>query len=159
MEVVFELKQPGPNPVQQFYTVFEAIGKTFQAISHSKETGVGVKHLSGPIGIIGGWWYEFAHGGILRGISFAIMLNLNLAVINLMPLPVLDGGHIMFSLIEWIRRKPLSPRVMQPISLGFVVLIVSLFLYITYFDLSRFVSSHLRSSPKPAPSQTVPAQP
>ena len=67
-------------------------------------------------------------------LSFVAIVSVNLAVINLLPLPVLDGGHLLFFLIEAVRRRPLSAKslmVAQQIGLFIIIL---LFLLVTYND-------------------------
>jgi regulator of sigma E protease len=65
------------------------------------------------------------------------MLNINLAMINLLPIPVLDGGHIMMAIAERIRRKPLDVRIVEYTTTVFAVLLISFMLYITFFDFKR----------------------
>ena len=43
-------------------------------------------------------------------LGFLVLLNINLAILNLLPVPVLDGGHILLSIIEWIRKEPVSVK-------------------------------------------------
>lgn len=136
-EMEYVVMRPGPTPYRQFSEVLGLMGDTFQALMHSKQTGVGAKSLSGPVGIAGGWWYEISHGGWRRGLWYAVLLNINLAILNMMPLPVLDGGHIVFSVLEAIRRKPLNARFVHASSITFAVLLISFMLYVTFFDIQR----------------------
>ena len=59
---------------------------------------------------------------------------MNLAILNMLPIPVLDGGHILFGIIESVRRKPLNMRVLEYVQGVCTLLIVGLLLYITFFD-------------------------
>ena len=63
-----------------------------------------------------------------------MILNVNLAILNLLPIPVLDGGHIVLALIESVRRKPVNMRVLEVIQTSCAVLIIGYMLYITFFD-------------------------
>ncbi len=153
--VDYELVRPGPTPVKQFTDVLRMITDTFYALSHAKETGVGPGSLSGPVGIMGGWWLEIKNGGIMRGMWFAVLLNINLALLNLLPLPILDGGHILFALIEGVRRRPLNTRFVQALSTGFAILLISFMLYVTVFDFKRFFGFRFQSSEKPSPTNDV----
>ncbi len=65
---------------------------------------------------------------------FSVILNVNLAIINMVPLPVLDGGHVMLAMIEGVRRKPLNIRLLEIINTGCAMLIIGYMLYITFFD-------------------------
>ena len=70
-------------------------------------------------------------------LSFLLLLNVNLAVLNLLPLPVLDGGHILMSIIESIIRRPLPVKIQEYATTAFAVLLISFMLYVTFFDLRR----------------------
>jgi regulator of sigma E protease len=154
-ELEYEIVRPGPTPQKQFRDIFQLMGDTVYALIHSKETGVGARSLSGPVGIMGGWWHEIKNGGILRGVWFAVLLNINLAIINLLPLPVLDGGHITFATIEAIFRRPLNARFIQAASTAFAVLLISFMLYVTVFDVKRFFGFRFGSSKTPAQTNEV----
>jgi regulator of sigma E protease len=67
-------------------------------------------------------------------IWFSVVLNVNLALLNLLPIPVLDGGHITLAIIEAIRRKPLNVRVLEIVQSGFAMLLIGYMLYVTFFD-------------------------
>ncbi|MEH8018055.1 sigma E protease regulator RseP [Rheinheimera muenzenbergensis] len=73
---------------------------------------VSVKHLSGPISIAQGAGTT-ASIGLVAFLSFLALISVNLAVINLLPLPVLDGGHLMYMLVELIRGKPVSEKTQE----------------------------------------------
>jgi len=96
--------------------------------------------LAGPVGIaqITG---EVAKAGISPLLEFAAFLSINLAIINIFPLPALDGGRIVFVLLEWVRRgKRISPKREGLIhAIGFALLMAA-FLAITYQDIIRIIS-------------------
>jgi len=148
-ELEYHMVKPGPTPVQQFRDVFGLMSDTVYALIHSRETGIGARSLSGPVGIAGGWWYEIVHGGMTRGLWFAVLLNINLAIINLLPLPVLDGGHISLAVLESVRRKPLNARLVQATSMAFAALLIVFMLYVTFFDIQRLAIGrfHFGQSP------------
>jgi regulator of sigma E protease len=72
---------------------------------------------------------------------FSVILNVNLALLNLLPLPVLDGGHITLSLIEAVRRRPVSASVLNFIQSGFAALLITFMVYIAFFDTGDWVRS------------------
>ena len=72
---------------------------------------------------------------------FSVILNVNLALINLLPLPVLDGGHITLSLIEAIRRRPVSAKILNSIQTGFAMLLITFMIYIAFFDTGDWLRS------------------
>ncbi len=154
-ELEYEIVRPGPTPVRQFQDVFKLMSDTIYALVHHKETGVGARSLSGPVGIMGGWWHEIKNGGVLRGVWFAVLLNINLAILNLLPLPVLDGGHIMFAIYESAFRRPLPARLVQAVSTAFAILLISFMLYVTVFDFKRFFGFRFGADSKPAQTNEV----
>ena len=72
---------------------------------------------------------------------FSVLLNVNLALINILPLPVLDGGHILFSLIEAVRRRPVNAKLLSSIQTGFAALLIAFMIYITFFDTGDWLRS------------------
>ena len=73
------------------------------------------------------------------GLYFVVMISFALAIFNLLPLPVLDGGHVFMSLIEIIFRRPLPVIVIKVLSYMFIGLLILLMLYVTYMDVLRTV--------------------
>lgn len=134
-----------PDPVKQIKKVIHMMVKTFTALWNSRVTGVTVKDLGGPV-MIGRTIWQAIDEGIVYALNFLVLLNINLAILNLLPIPVLDGGHIIFALFEWIRRRPMSFRVASAIQTTFAVLLISFMLYITYNDIGR--EYRLRKSKK-----------
>lgn len=152
-----EIIRPGPTPGEQFEEVFASMWHMAKALRHSKETGVGVHSVSGPVGIFAAWWYGIVSNGVRQGLVIAVLLNINLAIINLFPLPILDGGHIVFALVEGAMRKPLNARIVQTVSTAFAVLLISFMLYITFFDVQRFFGRSRVTDKPPANDVIVPA--
>jgi regulator of sigma E protease len=103
-------------------------------------TGTTPFQVAGPVGIaqITG---EVAKAGASPLLEFAAFLSINLALINIFPLPALDGGRIVFVLLEWVRRgKRVSPKTEGLVHfIGFATLI-AVFMVITYHDITRIMS-------------------
>ena len=101
--------------------------------------GATTPQVAGPVGIYQ-MTAEVARAGLLALIIFTAFISLNLGIINLLPLPALDGGRIVFLLIELARRgKRVSPRVEHLVNaVGFALLIL-LMVIITYFDIARII--------------------
>src|SRR5438105_11332152 len=76
---------------------------------------------------------------------FSVVLNVNLALLNLLPFPVLDGGHILLAVLETIRRRPVSARVLQYIQTACAVVLIGFMLFIAFFDTSDWVRSARRN--------------
>jgi len=157
VELTEQIVRPGPKPWEQFSDVLEMLGTSVYAVIHHKQTGVSVKSFAGPVGILGGWWSEFASGGMRRGLWLAVVLNINLALFNLLPLPVLDGGHIVFALIEAIRRKPINARIVHVVTTGFAALLIGFMLYITFNDIQKFLPHRSPSLSVPGTNEPPPA--
>ena len=100
------------------------------------------KNVGGIISI-GVVSYSWASLGITKLLFFLCMLSLNLAFLNVLPIPILDGGHLMFLIIEKIKGSPVSERVFGYSQMVGIVLIVSLMIYVTYNDLVRWVFTPL----------------
>ena len=100
---------------------------------------VSPRDLGGPI-LIGQLSGEAARLGPDAFLGFMALFSMNLAVLNLLPIPVLDGGHLLFLFIEAVRRKPLSPVQRQKLTqVGFFVLVAIMVLALTN-DIGRLVS-------------------
>ena len=69
-----------------------------------------------------------------------VLININLAIFNLLPIPVLDGGHILFATISKIKKEALPPNLVASIQGGFMLLLFSLMIYVTFFDVNRWIS-------------------
>ena len=85
--------------------------------------------------------HSFAAVGLTKLFYFLCMLSMNLAFLNVLPIPVLDGGHLFFLIVEKIKGSPVSERVLGYSQIVGVVLILSLMIYVTYNDLMRWVFS------------------
>ena len=102
--------------------------------------GPGIE-LSGPIGIAQVTGEVVEQAGWLRLIELAALLSLNLAIINILPLPMLDGGRIMFVLLEIVRRgKRISPEKEGMVHFAGFVLLITFVLVVSYFDILRAIS-------------------
>jgi regulator of sigma E protease len=92
---------------------------------------------------------------------FSVVLNVNLAILNMLPIPVLDGGHIILALIEGVRRKPVSMKILEWVQTACATVIIGYMLYISFFDIGDLLgkSGDQKSSKKqvPAAEQSTPA--
>lgn len=99
-------------------------------------TGKAPAEVSGPIGVaqMAG---QVAEKGLLPLMNFVAFLSINLGVINLLPLPALDGGHVVLLFLEVLRGKPLGSKAMYNIQMVGVGLIIALTLFSTFKDITR----------------------
>lgn len=124
-----------PKPWEQFWDDLVRIWRTLSGLI---TRNIPVKAISGPVGIIGIIGISLQVGWIPL-LSIIALISLNLGIINLLPIPVLDGGHIMFNLLEAIRKRPLSIKTIMRIQNVFTGLVILLILYITYNDILRWI--------------------
>jgi regulator of sigma E protease len=130
-----------PSPLAQIQASINQIFATIGAITAPK-SHVGVQQLGGAVMIVRVYGNLFQdEDGWRRVLWFSVLLNVNLALLNMLPLPMLDGGHIVLSLIEFIRRRPLSARILNNIQTGFAALLIGFMLYIAFFDTGDWVRS------------------
>lgn len=139
----------GIYPVMQVkhYSVGEsftmAISYTYNIIHamvqglYDMVTGATKAALSGPIGVaqMAG---QVASTGFVSLLQFTAILSINLGIINLLPIPALDGGHLILILIEGITRRKLPPKALYYIQMTGVSILIMIFLYATISDVSRF---------------------
>ncbi len=130
-----------PRPWDQIEQSAKQIFATIGAVV-SKKTDIGVQQLGGAVMITRVYVTLFQNeDGWRLVLWFSVLLNVNLAMLNMLPLPVLDGGHITLSLIEAIRRRPVSPRFLNYIQSGFAVLLIGFMLFIAFFDTGDWIRS------------------
>ena len=122
------------SPVTQVVNSFKAITKTLGAV-FSPKSDVSAGHLSGPVGIMGLYYDLFQHNeGWRLALWFSVLLNVNLAILNLLPFPVLDGGHIVMAIVESIRKRPLPTRYLEVVQMTFVFLLLGFMAFVTLKD-------------------------
>jgi len=92
--------------------------------------------LGGPI-IIAKMAGDQARVGLSSLISFIAFISINLAILNFLPIPVLDGGHLLFFTIEWITGKPVNDRIRETASQAGMFLLLSLMVYVFYSDIMK----------------------
>lgn len=128
-----------PTPWAQ---VSEAATSIFRMVGAllSPKSDVKAAHFSGPVGIMKLYYQVFATDyGLQLALSLSVLINVNLALLNLLPFPVLDGGHITLAIIEGIRRKPINVRVLEVLQTACALLLIGFMVYVTFFDVGDFV--------------------
>ena len=117
---------------------WEMAGLVFKSLGMLFSGEAGLKDMAGPVGIIQ-ILGEATKDGWYVVLSLCVMLSVNLGIVNLFPIPALDGGRIFFILIEWIRRKPVPPEkegLVHLIGLGLLLILVMI---ITFNDVLRII--------------------
>lgn len=123
----------------------------------NRRSDISLSDLSGPVGIVR-IFYAAAQSDIRVVLWFTIIVNISLAVLNLLPVPLFDGGHMLFATIARLRGRALPPELVVTIHSVFLVLIISLFAYVTFFDVRRARRESRAEAPAPPPAaKTEPA--
>ena len=125
-----------PLPIAQLREHATTIFKFLKALTTPKQSKAAASGVGGPVAIMISYWY-IVKASIMLAIWFTGMLNINLAILNLLPIPVLDGGHVMFSLWEVVTRRPASPKVVNALVNVFVVLFIMFAIFISFRDVDR----------------------
>ena len=117
--------------------IADAVKLTYSSVAGlvNPKSDIGVSHLNG-IFSIADTYYELSFD-LRRVLMLTILININLAFLNLLPIPVLDGGHILFATIERIRRKPLPRGALSAVQTVFVCLLLVFMAFILFRDFSR----------------------
>lgn len=93
---------------------------------------------AGPIGIMR-IFHSAARTGLIAVLMFTVAVNISLAIFNLLPIPVLDGGQILFATIGRIRGRALPLNVIASLQIGSLALVLSFLIYVSFFDVKRWV--------------------
>jgi len=128
----------GQAMVAGWHTSINALRTTGLTLAKLITGDVGTKNLGGPISI-SYITYKQAEWDFSKLLFFLALLSVNLGFINILPIPILDGGQIMFLLFEKVKGSRLSDRFMQNAQLVGFVGILALMAYVTYNDILRFV--------------------
>ncbi len=116
--------------------VLSMVNTTVETLKQLVMLRLSAKGLAGPVGIFT-MSYKVAEQQTTKFLWFLAFISINLAVVNLLPIPVLDGGHIMFLLIEKVRGRPVSEGVLIAAQYVGLVLLLSLIVWVTFFDVIR----------------------
>ena len=123
-----------PNPVEQVTQAGRSIGGMLKALFTPK-SGVSPGHMNGPVAITGVFYDLFkSPNGWKKVLWFSVLLNVNLAILNMLPFPVLDGGHIVMAGYEWIRKKSIPLKILEVVQTAFVLVLFSFMIYVTFKD-------------------------
>lgn len=123
-----------PKPLEQVRISFMAIVNTIDAVISRKST-VSIQHMGGPVMMMNAYYHMLSSPeGLRMALWFSVVLNVNLALLNMLPIPVLDGGHITLAIIEAVRRKPMNVRILEYVQTTCALMIIGFMLFIMFFD-------------------------
>jgi len=126
-----------PNPLEQVGDSVRMMWVTLTKIA-SRDSDVSIQHLSGPVGI-GGAMFDMlgVDDGWRRLLWFMVLFNVNLAILNMLPFPILDGGHIVLACGEVLAGKPVRAPLLDFVQYAFFFVLIGLFLFITTKDIGE----------------------
>ncbi len=124
-----------PGPLTQVTDSLRMMWTTLVGLA-TPSSNIGVDHLSGPVGI-GEVMFRFLQmeDGWQRILGFLVLFNVNLAVLNMLPFPVLDGGHITLAILEKLAGRPVKAKALEVLQTTFALLLISLMLFVTSKDI------------------------
>lgn len=129
-----------PDPWTQVKSSILTMWETISAVT-DRHSEISVQQLSGPVGIMRIYYLLFESPmGWQLALWFSVVLNVNLAIMNMLPLPVLDGGHILLALIEWACGHPIHQKTLEVVQTAFAMLLIGAMLYISFFDIGDLVT-------------------
>jgi len=132
------------NPLRALYwgarETCKLIVSTYVSLGRLSQGTVSAKALSGPVGI-GAIALEAGRRSLVDLVYFMAFLSASLAVINFLPIPVTDGGHAVFLIIEKVRGKPLPGRLIYALQVAGLILIVGVFVALTWQDIARLLAN------------------
>ena len=117
--------------VEATWLTVTTVGRTLQQLIGGE---VSPKHLAGPIGIANATSRMFERVGFSSVLFFIGFISINLCIVNLLPIPIADGGQLLFFTVEKIRGRPMPRKAQEIVQQVSIVLLIALFLYITWFD-------------------------
>ena len=136
------MKLDPPLPRYNIFTAFakgaETTWLTFTSIARTLKQlifgEVSPKYLTGPVGIVDVTSRMFDSVGLASILFFIGFISVNLAIVNLLPIPIADGGHLLFFAVEKILGRPVPRKAQEIVQQVSVVLLIALFIYITWYD-------------------------
>jgi len=135
-----ETYQLGASLLHPFNMMGQNVSQVFATLGLllNQQEDIGLGDLSGPIGIFS-LVSRTSSQGLLAIISFTAFLSINIGLLNLLPIPALDGGRLVFLGIEALTRKPLSRKIENTVNNVMFYLLLGLFVFVTYNDILRII--------------------
>ena len=131
-------KSFGTAVSQSFFRSIGTIRMIWSSLVDTISGRYGTEAISGPVGIVNEI-SETAKLGFSQLMYFFVLISMNVGIFNLLPLPALDGGRIVFVLVEAIRRKPIKPEYEGYVHLAGMAVLMCFVLFVTYNDIMRLI--------------------
>jgi regulator of sigma E protease len=139
-EVVNLRLNPLESLVESVKQTYNITKLTIVSIVKLIQGAVSTKTLGGPI-MIAELAGQQAREGAVNLVFFIALLSINLAIINFLPIPVLDGGHLLFFMIEAVTRRPLNTRTREVAQQAGIFILIMLMIFVFYNDITRIFAS------------------
>ncbi len=136
-------------PWEQFGSIVTLTWRNLSSLVNPR-SDIGLDKMSGPIGIVN-QIRVIAKYDFVSVLSFIVLINISLAIFNLLPIPVLDGGHILFATIAKLRGRALPARFIAATQSVFMVLLLTMIVYVSISDGRRLVRDN-RAASREAPA-------
>ena len=114
-----------------------ASGAILRALKNLVTTGEGLEETSGPVGIVSLVSTQVEEGGFSAFVQLLVLISINLGLMNLLPIPGLDGSRLVFGLVEVIRRKPVPPEKEAMVHLVGMVFLFGIMIFFTFKDVMK----------------------
>jgi regulator of sigma E protease len=151
-----------PTPVEQVAGATGAIFETFKKLSPTSKSSIGIQQLGGPVMMMRIYYLLFeSPQGWRLVLWFSVVINVNLALMNMLPIPPLDGSHITLAIIELIRGRPPGERtqwIVERVQIVGTMLVIGFMLFVTLFDVQDLFGGKrpaMRFKPHPSSDAAV----
>lgn len=125
-----------PNPVKQFTETVVLMYRILSGLVNPR-SDLSIGDMSGPPGIVR-VLYATSQIDVRLVVWITILININLAIFNLLPIPVLDGGHMLFATLAKLRGRALPARLITTTQSAFMILLLSLMIFVSFKDVDRW---------------------
>ncbi len=148
-----------PSPGEQIGEATGTMYQTFKKLSPTSHSNISVQHMGGPVMMMRIYYLLFeSPQGWRLVLWFSVIINVNLALMNMLPIPPLDGSHITLAIVELVRGRPPGPRtarVVEYVQTAGTLLVIGFMLFVTLFDVQDLFgggkkSGGMKFKPQPA---------
>ncbi len=147
-----------PSPGEQIGEATGTMYQTFKKLSPTSNSNISVQHMGGPVMMMRIYYLLFeSPQGWRLVLWFSVVINVNLALMNMLPIPPLDGSHITLAIVELLRGRPPGPRtarIVEYIQTAGTLLVIGFMLFVTVFDVQDLFGGGkkggMKFKPKPA---------
>jgi regulator of sigma E protease len=152
-----------PPPGEQLSQAANQIFETLKKLSPTSKSQISIQHMGGPVMMMRIYYLLFeSPAGWRLVLWFSVVINVNLALMNMLPIPPLDGSHITLALVELARGKPPGPRtakMVEYVQVAGTMLVIGMMLFITLFDVQDLFGGgkkgQLRFKPRTAAEKPI----